>query len=405
MSSSASTSRAPSLANWRTRSWEAPESLDRIGGRALVVGIVGLAVSAVGFFVNREQFFQGYLLGYLFWIQIALGCLGFYLLHQLSRGGWGLVVRRIWEASNRTLPWLALLFLPIFLGLKTLYPWARPEAQADEMIRQKAGWLNPGMFGARTVLYFLIWIVLAFALSKLSRQQDETADPNLPRRMQVWAGPGILLFVMALSFASFDWMMSLDPKWASTIYGIYFLGGAGLSSLCFLTLIAHRLSQESPMSDVLAPRHFHDYGKLMFAFTMLWAYFSFSQFLIIWSANLPEEIGFYLSRSRQGWQYLSAFLFIFHFAVPFLLLLSRKRKRDSSALVKVAGWLLFMRAVDLYWQMGPMQHPDRVLPSIFDVAATVGIGGIWIKLFTVELRKSRLLPVNAPNLEEALGDE
>ncbi len=396
-------------ANWRSLSWAAPEAIARLQARSFLVGGVGLGVAAIALFSNRQHFFQAYLLGWLYWLLIALGCLGILMLHHMSRGAWGLVVRRILEAGARTLPWMALLFLPVVaFGMQALYPWARPEAAADELIQHKAVYLNRGFFILRYVLYFGIWSFLAWRLSKLSLAQDQTpGDDTLWRRMQVYAAPGLLIFCLTVTFASFDWLMSLDPHWSSTIYGVYVIGCAGLAGFAFLIATGYYLSQRPPMAAVFGRRHFHDYGKLTLAFTMLWAYFSFSQFLIIWSANLPEEIPFYLNRTRHGWQWLSLALVICHWAVPFFLLLSRDLKRHPERLVKVALWVLAMRFVDLYWQTAPLPgfHPESLLPRFADLAAVVGIGGVWLGLFARELRSRPLLPIHAPHIEEALGDE
>jgi len=394
------------LADFRERSWEAPADLSGIRSKALVVGGAGLALTAVGFFVDREQFFLSYLVALTFWLSIALGCFAISMLHHLSRGAWGLVARRVLEAGARTVPVFLLLFLPLLAGLDVLYPWARPEVvAADEILRNKQAYLNTGGFIFRLVVYFAIWSAFAWVLSRMSRKQDETGDPSLARRMQVLSAPGLGLFALAATFASFDWLMSLDPHWYSTIYGVWFVGGQGLAGFAFLILIALFLSRRPPMAGVLAGRHFHDWGKLMLAFVMLWAYFAFSQFLIIWSANLPSETSFYIARTRGGWQWVALVLIVGHFALPFLLLLSRDLKRDARRLAWVATLVLAMRWVDLYWQAAPLFHPESLLPHWLDATAVLGLGGLWVFLFTRQLASRPLLPVNAPNLEEALGDE
>lgn len=393
-------------ATFRTESWLAPEGLDRVQSRALLAGGGGIAVCALGFFTgDRGQFFQSYLTAYLFWLSIALGCLAVSMLHHLSRGAWGLVGRRVLEAAARTLPALFLLFTPLLFGLGELYPWARPEAvAADELLQHQQPYLNVGFFVGRWILYFALWAGFAWLLSRLSKRQDETADPRLARRMQVISAPGLALYALAATFASFDWLMSLEPHWFSTIYGVYFLGGQGLGAFAFLILAALFLAEREPMDRVLARRHFHDYGKLMLAFVMLWAYFAFSQFLIIWSANLPSEISFYLHRSRHGWQWIALALILGHFAFPFVLLLSRDLKRRARRLAAVALLVLVMRWVDLYWQVAPTFHPEGFLPHWLDAGAMLAVGGLWLALFVRELKRRPLLPVNAPQLEEAIGE-
>lgn len=388
----------------RGRSWAAPDSVRALGSRSLLVGGVGLVLLAVGFFVNKKQFFEAYLVAWIYFVLIALGCLGISMLHQMTRGAWGLVMRRVLEAGARTLPYLAVLFVPILFGMQELYPWTRPEMAAQELVRHKAAYLNVPFFIVRYVLYFALWSFLAWQLSRLSLAQDNSSDPNLARRMQVYAAPGLLIFCLTVSFASFDWIMSLDPLWHSTIYGVYLIGCTGLAGFAFLNVTGLWLARREPMQHALASRHFHDYGKLMLAFTMLWAYFSFSQFLIIWSGNLPEEIGFYLNRTTGAWKWLSLVLPLLHFVLPFVLLLSRNLKRDAPRLAKVAAFVLVMRYVDIYWQIVPNFSPDSLVPHWQYFAAIVGLGGLWLGLFARELASRPLLPVNAPDMEEAIGD-
>lgn len=393
--------------SWRTASWLAPEAVDRVGRRAWGVAAVGVVLTALGYFAaGSGQFFQSYLTAYIYWLGLALGCLGVAMIHHLSGGAWGLVVRRVLEAASRTLPVMLLLFLPLLAGLSQLYSWARPEAvAADELLQHKQPYLNPDFFTGRAVAYFALWIALAWVLSRLSARQDETGDPKLARRMRAVAAPGLVLFALAVTFAAFDWLMSLDPHWYSTIYGVYFLGGFGLTAFAFLAVVGLFLSRREPMSRAFGRRHFHDYGKLMLAFVMLWAYFAFSQFLIIWSGNLPEEIGYYLERTRYGWQVVALALIVAHFALPFVLLLSRDLKRQARRLIWVALLVLAMRWVDIYWQIGPVFHAERIAPHWLDLATMLALGGIWVALFARKLKRRPLLPINAPDLEEALGDE
>lgn len=393
-------------ATFRTESWLAPQAVDRIQSRGLVAGGAGILVCALGFFTgDRSQFFQSYLTAYVFWLSIALGCFAISMLHHLSRGAWGLVARRVLEAAGRTLPALFLLFTPLLFGLPDVYLWARPEAvAADELLQHKEIYLNAGGFIGRWILYFAIWIAFAWPLNRLSRRQDETGDPRLARKMQLLSAPGLALYALAATFASFDWLMSLEPHWYSTIYGVYFVGGHGLGGFAFLILVGLFLAEREPMDRVLARRHFHDYGKLMLAFVMLWAYFAFSQFLIIWSANLPSEISFYLHRSRHGWQWIALAIIVGHFAFPFVLLLSRDLKRRARTLAGVALLVLVMRWVDLYWQIAPAFHPEKILPHWLDAGAMLALGGLWVGLFARELKRRPLLPVNAPDLEAAIGE-
>jgi hypothetical protein len=385
--------------------YAAPAALDRVQLRALAAGGVGILLCALGFFLDRPAFYRAWLVGWIYWLGIALGCLAIMMLHHLTRGAWGLVARRVLEAAGRTLPVLALLFVPLLFGLQELYPWARPEAKADHLLQAKAAYLNVPFFVARAALYFVIWGGFAFLLSRLSRRQDETGELHLTRRMQLLASAGIVLYCLAASFASVDWLMSLQPHWFSTIYGVYFLGGQGISALAFLIVVALFLWRREPMSEVLSPGHFHDWGKLLLAFVMLWTYFSFSQFLIIWSGNLPEEITWYAARTRGGWQWLAIALALFHFALPFVLLLSRDLKRRPQRLAAVAGWMLAMRWLDLVWQVEPAFSPERFTFHWLYLAAPLAVGGLWVAAWAAELKKRPLLPLRDPWLPEALAHD
>ncbi len=386
-----------------TRSWDPPASLDKVQNTALIVGLVGVAVSVFGYLSSPDQFFQSYLVGWIFWLTIALGCLGWLTVQHLTAGTWSLVLRRVMEAGARTLPFLFLLFLPIMLmGMGTLYSWARPEAVNDALIQTKAGYLNVEFFWGRAVLYFLIWSGLAYLLSKNSRLQDETGDPAATVRMRMLSGPGLVLLILTASFASWDWLMSLDPHWFSSLYAFYFVTNLALTSLLFLTVVAWYLHKRKPLDDVFVSRHFHDYGKLTMALTMFWAYMALSQFLITYSGNIPEFTTWYVRRNAGGWQYYTVPLIILHFFVPFLLLLSAGLKKQPSKLVVVALYMLVTRFLDLYWQAAPTFHSEVTFHWL-DIATVVGVGGVWTFLFVRELKRRSLLPPNDPYLPELIG--
>lgn len=384
------------------RAFDAPDDADSLQRRALVAAAVGIVGCVLGAILGWPQFLRAYLVGWVFWLGIALGCLAISMIHHLSRGAWGVVVRRVMEAAARTLPLLAVLSIPLLLGLDQLYEWVHPHA-GDTAIEDKAAYLNVPFFLVRFVLYFALWYGLALVLSRLSRRQDETGDPALARRMQLIAAPGLAVYCLAATFASVDWLMSLQPHWYSTIYGVYFMGGQALSALAFVIMAGYLLSRRAPMDRVLAPRHFHDWGKLFLAFVMLWAYFSFSQFLIIWSGNLPEEATWYVTRLEHGWGWIALALVLFHFALPFVLLLSRDLKRHARLLVGVAVLMLVMRLVDLYWQVEPAFHEGTFAFSWMYLVTPVAIGGLWLWWFLWELKKRPLLPLNDPYLAEAVG--
>lgn len=388
------------------RTITAPASVDRLRFNALIAGGVGAVLSLIGLFVNRPVFFRAYLVAWVFCVGIALGCLAIAMLHHLSRGSWGLVARRTLEAASRTLPVLVLLAVPLFFGLHDLYEWTHGEVvQADPVLQHKAPYLNVPFFLVRFFLYFAIWYGCAWVLNRMSLAQDRTGDPRLVRRMQLVAAPGLAAYCLAATFASVDWLMSLQPHWFSTIYGVYFVGGQGLSGLAFLITVALYLWRRAPMDTVFARRHFHDYGKLFLAFVMLWAYFSFSQFLIIWSGNLPEEVVWYSKRIHGGWGAIALALVLFHFVAPFLLLLSRDLKRTPRLLGGVALLMLLMRYLDLFWQVEPAFHEGELYFHWLFPATLLAVGGLWLAAFFRELKQRPLLPVNDPDLADAVAPE
>lgn len=384
----------------------APPQLDRLQRQSLAVGVVGLLLCMVGGWPNPEQFFRSYLLAYVFWVGISLGSLGVVMLHHLTGGGWGFVIRRLLESGTRTLPLMALLFVPLLFGMSDLYVWARPDAvAADEILQHKSAYLNPSFFMLRTAIYFAAWIGVASLLNRWSGEQDRTAAPGLTRRLQLLSGPGLVLYGLTVTFASVDWVMSLEPHWFSSIYGILFMVGQGLASLAFATALAVALADRPPLSELVSPARLHDLGNLLLAFVMLWTYIAFSQFLIIWSGNLPEEIPWYLHRTGGGWQWIGLFLLAFHFALPFLLLLSRQIKRDARMLMIVSAAIIAMRLVDLYWLVVPAFHPDGVRLHWMDLAAPVGIGGLWMAVFAWQLKQRPLVPIHDPRLKELMTHE
>ena len=380
------------------------QEIDRYRDRSLWLGVAGMLLTIGGGFLNPEQFFRSYLLGFLFWLGVPLGCLAILMIHHLSGGGWGLGIRRSLESATRTFPFLAVLFLPLLLGSQWLFVWARPEEVAkSELLRHKALYLNWPFFLLRAVVYFLVWIVLSHLLNKWSLAQDERDDPRTTRRMQLLSGPGLVLFGLAVTFASIDWIMSLDPEWFSTLFGMAFMEGQALTGMAFIIAVAALLSQYEPLARVITSTHFHDLGKLLLAFVMIWAYLAFSQFLIIWTGNLPEEIPWYLRRLQGGWQWVGLGLVVFHFALPFLLLLSRELKRRPITLVRVAWVVLFMRLVDLYWLTAPELYRGGWHFHWLDIVAPLGVGGFWLAYFFHQLKKRPLLALNDPGLKEAMA--
>ena len=370
----------------------------------LLAGAVGAIVSAIGYVSNQEQFFTSYLMGYMLVLGMTLGALGFSMVHQLSGGAWGVVARQSLGAASRVLPFLTVLFVPIIVGMPHLYEWTHADIVAkDPILQGKAAYLNTSFFIARAVFYFAVWNGLAFFLNKWSKEQDETANPALPLRMQRLSAGGLLVFTLCTSFASFDWIMSRDPHWFSTIYGALVMVGMGLNTLAIQIVLLTWLARRQPLRDALTPTYLHDLANLMFAFTVLWAYMSFSQYLIIWSGNLPEEIMWYLHREQPGWIPLGITLVIVHFALPFFLLLMRGIKRNPNLVRKVAMLIIVARLVDLFWLIAPETHHEGLVISWMDLVIPATLVSLWVGLYMMQLRQRPLLPVHDPQFEEALG--
>ncbi len=378
----------------------------KAAGLAFAAGIAGVAAMGLGYAADAKTFHQAFLMAFVFWVNMSLGCLAVVILHHMTGGGWGLMIRRIGEAGIKTLPLMALLFVPLALvGVHSLYKWADPQiVKADHIIQHKAPYLNVAAFQARGAIYFALWILSGLALVRLSRRQDETGDPGILRRFQWVAAPAGILYFLTATFSSVDWGMSLDPHWFSTMYGVIFIIGQGLGALALMLAVAILLARTGPLRGVLRTEYLHDLGKLMLAFTMLWAYVSFSQFLIVYSANIKEEIPYYIRRFHGGWEYLSVALIAFNFAVPFLVLLSRDLKRNPRPLLAVALYVIVFRFADIFWTLAPSMRGDAFRVHWMDFAALAGIGGLWLGVFLKSLATRPAVPVNDPRLEEALAN-
>jgi hypothetical protein len=386
--------------------YQPPDSVSGVQRLGMSTALVGVVLSIIGFVllggdVRVGRFFEAYLVAYIFWIGIALGSLAILMVIHLTGGAWGIVIRRPLEAATRTIPFMAVLFLPIVFGMGHLYHWSLPEAVNDPMIQEKAAYLNTPFFLVRQVFYFVVWSVMAMLLNRWSAEQDRTGDPALVKRLERFSGPGLVLHTLMLTFATVDWVMSVNPHWFSTIWGLLFLVGQGLSALAFAIVILVMLSQYAPLNTVVTSHHMHDLGKLLFAFLMLWAYLTFSQFLIIWSANLTEEIPHYAVRMQGGYGWLAWVLITLHFIVPYALLLSRDLKRDRNRIRYVAAWLVFIRLADYFWLVSPELH-NHLSVTLLDVAVPIAIGGVFLAIFAAQLRSRPLLPINDPGLAKAL---
>ncbi len=400
--------------------FKAPEFLDRWQTIALGVGVIFTLIWGAGLLMgNVEYALRGWLLGFIFWAGIGIGGLGILHLQYLTGGAWGVVIRRVVEACTRTLPILAILFIPIGVGVYHLYEWAN--IPNDPFILARGIYLQPPWWAARAVLYFGLFSFMGYMFNKWSRLQDESETYEESAKhlgsATAFAGPSIIFYVFIITFASVDWMMTLEPHWFSTMWGFLFVAGWALSCFCFAVAILAYLNDKAPLDRVLGKRHFHDIGKLMLALVMVWAYFNFSQYLIIWSGNLTEETPYFLARSQGVWGAIGLLLIIFHFAFPFLILLMQDFKRKAKWLAALAIFILFMRLLDMFYIIGPspmigeiadhevhkviMLHvPFRF--SIWYVVGPIATGGLWLWWFFKELKSRPLVPFKDPFFENAI---
>ncbi len=388
-----------------------PPIIKTIQTRSLFIGGIATVISLVVAFTNPTVFFRGYLLNFMLWLGIALGSMAIVMVRHMTGGGWGTVIRRILGASMRTMPLLIAFFVPLAVfGVKRLYPWAMPiDAVTDPAIREHLekhsfvlhDYLNYRGFLLRAAIYFAVWFLLQYLLSKFSFEHDRPPFADRSARFKMVSAPGIILYTLTISFAAIDWVMSLNPSWISTIYGLIIVAGELVSALAFAIVIERILYNYKPMSELLQPSFVHDHGKFLLAFTMVWAYFSFSQWLIIWAGNLPDEITWYMRRVHGGWQYVGLFLVVFHFFVPFFMLLSRPFKRDITRLVWLASWMLIVRYIDLFWHI-EASFSERLTVTMADIAIPFAMGGIWIAYFCHNLSSRPLVPAYDATAQDVL---
>jgi hypothetical protein len=372
----------------------APPVAQTMQQRSLVIGAIAAIASVAGAYLAPGSFYSAYLIGFMFWLGLSLGCMAILMLYHLVGGAWGTVIRRILESGMMTLPLMFFLFIPILLNLPKLYFWARPGLTDRKIIEIHQSYLNFNGILLRYIVYFAIWFGMAYFLNRWSTGQDSIAGQST-LRFRAMSSIGLVIYSLTISFAVIDWVMSLQARWISTIYGLLFIAGEALSAFCFVVVIENILGKRKPMSEYLTDTEVHDHGKFMLAFVMVWAYFNFSQWLIIWAGNLPEEIPWYVRRMNGGWEVAGLFLVVFHFAVPFALLLSQRLKRKTRTLVWLASWLMVMRIVDIFWHIEPASHPTFHV-SWLHFTIVVGIGGLWMAYFFHNLRSRPLLAVNAP---------
>jgi hypothetical protein len=378
--------------------------------RLPIVGVMcaglGAAVCAILGPVDPRQFFFSWLVSFLFFLSLSLGALFFVLIQYAAQGGWGIVVRRIGETIFAMLPVMAALFLPVLLGLHDLYEWTHADAAAqDALLRWKAPYLNVPFFLIRAAIYFGLWSFIAVLYYRGSRGQDATGDPGVSARLRRLAGPSIITLALTQTFASVDWIMSLTPHWYSTMFGVYFFAGSFVGFIALLSVVAAAMRRAGLLDTVISAEHLHDIGKLLFAFTVFWTYIAFSQFFLIWYANLPEETIWYQARMEGSWLTVSLFLMAGHFVAPFFYLMGRAVKRRGSTLAVGGAWLLAMHFLDLYWQVMPTLHPEGLRPSLLDVAALVAVGGCFVAAASWLMRRQALVPLRDPRLAESLAFE
>jgi hypothetical protein len=383
----------------------AAHPLARLPLLGIGIAVAGLALAGALAGADPTRFFAAWLVAFLFFLTLALGCLYFVLIHTATQASWGVVVRRVAETGAATLPVFALLFVPVALGLHELYPWSRPEAAADALLRWKRPYLNESFFYVRAAVYFLVWSAIAVWFLRLSYRQDHGSDHAAAARLRRFSGALLIPLGVTHTLAAFDWVMSLDPHWYSTIFGVYSFSGALVAGFAFLAVMAVGLQRSRLLPGVFSSEHFHDLGKLLFAFMVFWAYIAFSQYLLIWYGNMPEETIWFRERLAGSWLALSVALALGHFVFPFLFLLPRATKRNGATLVAAALWLLLMHLVDVYWTVVPSIHAQAARPGLVDVGALLAVGGVFLAAFGWLLRGHPLLPVGDPRLPESLAFE
>jgi hypothetical protein len=388
-------------------------SVERISG---VVGGLGLLLCVAGYFANPAQFFNSYLFAFIYWSGFAIGGLGILLLNNVVGGKWGVTARRFLEAQMRTLPLIFLFLLVLLFGMKYLYPWTHADLLANnQVLRHKHGYLNVPFFLARVVIYFAVWLFWGLRVNRMADRQDETGDPSIRERMRAFSAPGLLLFVLTASFAYIDWILSIDAQFFSTVYGAMILIGDVVQTFALTILTIILVSREDRFGGRINSKILHDLGNMMFAFVIFWTYLSASQLIIVWPANLPQELVWYMDRVNGIWKVLATVTALSMFAIPFLALLSQARKRDPRRLIRVAIWLLVARVIDVFWIVAPefrnasnssLLHTSNGFAIYWtDFAAFLGLGGIWLYVFLGQLRRRPLLPLRDPRVMAPLPEE
>lgn len=388
----------------------AAEKTRRLVLACAAVGVLGIGLAFMFSSLpssDFQHFLYAYLLNFCYFLTLSLGALFFVLLHHVTRAGWSVVVRRMAEVMASTIPFWALLFLPIlllvFAETGILYDWNLGDKLDDDLVKKKVAYLNAPFFAARAIAYFVLWSAIAWYYRRNSLLQDDTADKSLTLRMQKWSGPGLLVYAGTVTFASFDWLMSLDPHWFSTIYGVYFFSGCAVGVFSALSLGAVALQQRGYLQDSITTEHYHDLGKFLFGFVFFWGYIAFSQYLLIWYANIPEETTWFSVRQSGGWFWVSMILLFGHLLVPFCGLMSRSVKRNKFALAGWSAFLLVMHWIDLNWLIMPQFSKTGPVFGFVDLFCIVGFAGIYLAVVLQVATGRALVPLKDPWLPESLA--
>lgn len=382
------------------RSWLTP----------LAIGVALLVISAVGWAINPDQFYFSYLIGWVFCLTLSVGALFFVLFQHLTRAQWSVVVRRLSESLLWGFPLLIILGIPILFGMHDLYHWTHEELydpsspQYDEVLAGKRAYLNTPFWLVRVAFYLGIWTFISYKLYKLSVQQDVDPGADIPSRQRTVSAWGLLVTGVTTAFASYDLLMSLDPHWFSTIFGVYFFAGAMLAIHSLLTITAIVLQRGGMLEEVITREHYQDLGKYMFGFVVFWAYIAFSQYMLIWYAGIPEETVWYRHRLEHGWGYFSAVLLLGHFVIPFLLLLPRFVKRAIPFMAVMSIALLVMHWFDIFWISMPVLHEHGTFHWL-DLTCWLGLTSLFLGVFVYRLSRHGLVPQNDPNLATSLRFE
>lgn len=380
--------------------------LSRVRTCAFVIGVAALALAGWGAWRQPKQFFFSYLFGWMFWLGLSLGCLLVAMIHQLTGGRWGYPTRRFLEAGFLALPLMLVLFIPVFFGLRELYPWARPaEVSIDPVLQWRHGYQNTAAFIARTIVFMGIWIWMASRLRRWSLDQDATPDATPTLKSRALSGVGVVVFGLLGTFACVDWLMSLEPHWHSTMFPVIVIIGQVLLTYAFAVIALSWFRGVEPLANAVTNVHFHHLGNLLLAFVLFWTYVSFGQFLIIYSGDLPNEVDWYRHRIAGNWKIVLAALALFHFFLPFFLLLFRAVKTRAAALTTLAAMVFAAHILAVYWLVMPALHSHGVAASWLDAAAFLGIGGLWLGFFLSRLKAAALLPQHDPGDQFALAYE